>query len=68
MHGAAGFITRDEESSGVIEVTDLFAGVAGYDTAAYRHFLLDTQVHRTIAATEPEFVEIGPLMMMRVAR
>lgn len=66
--GVTGFITQDEESSGVVEVTDLFAGVTGYDTAAYRYFLLDAQVHKNIAAAEPELVELGQLLLMRVAR
>lgn len=64
--GAPGFITQDEESSGVIEVTSLFRDVEGYDTAAYRYFLLDAQVHK--ATVDPELVELGQLLMMKVAR
>lgn len=61
-------ITQDEESSGVIEVSELFAGVRGYDTAKHRYYLLSAQVHKTIAATEPELVELGQLLLMQVAR
>jgi len=57
-------LTIDEEASGVIEVTDLFQGVPGYDTAGNRYFLLDTQAHFGIA--DPELVEGGQLMMMKV--
>jgi hypothetical protein len=66
--GLPGFITQDEESSGIIEVTELFSGVAGYDTASHRYFLLDAQVHKNISAVDPDLVEMGQLLMMRVAR
>jgi hypothetical protein len=61
---AAGF-NQDEESSGVIEVTDLFVGVDGYETGLYRYFLLDVQAHFNISATDPELVEKGQFLMMR---
>ncbi|WP_374501572.1 hypothetical protein, partial [Zoogloea sp.] len=66
--GAPGFITQDEESSGITEVSHLFAGVEGYDTESFRYFLLDAQVHKNIAATEPELVEMGQLLMMKIAK
>jgi hypothetical protein len=66
--GVQGFITQDEESSGIVEVTELFADTEGYDTGAYRYFLLDAQVHKNISATDPDLVEMGQLMMMRVPR
>jgi hypothetical protein len=59
---AAGF-NQDEESSGVIEVTDLFAGVEGYETGLYRYFLVDVQAH--ISAGDSELVEKGQFLMMR---
>ncbi|MEO7427065.1 MAG: hypothetical protein ABI036_17890 [Fibrobacteria bacterium] len=57
---------NDEESSGIIDVSELFAGVAGYDTATYSYFLLDAQAHS--ANPDPELVERGQLLMMRVAK
>ena len=61
---AAGF-NQDEESSGVIEVTDLFEGVGRYETGLYRYFLLDVQAQFNISATDPELVEKGQFLMMR---
>lgn len=61
----------DEESSGVVEVSDLFNGTAGYDTSAYRYFLLDVQAHYGSVngvALPAELVEGGQLLMMKLAR
>ena len=57
--------TNDEESSGIIDVTGLFNGVEGYDTAANRYFLFDVQAHYAIPG---ELVEGGQLLMMTVPR
>ena len=54
--GAPGFITRDEESSGVIDVTEL---LGDSDTRA---FLVDAQVHAP--SGNPATVEQGQLMAM----
>lgn len=75
------FITQDEESSGVLEVTALLSDHddrgrgrhddednEGYDTDSYRYFILDAQVHKNIAATEPELVEMGQLLFMAVPK
>jgi Ca2+-binding RTX toxin-like protein len=56
--GASHFITQDEESSGVIDVTNL---LGDGDTHAY---LLDAQVHETTG--DPATVEQGQLMVMYV--
>ncbi len=56
----------DEEASGVIDVSNLFTGVAGYDTDLYSYFLLDDQAHS--AHPDIELVERGQLLMMRVAK
>lgn len=56
---------QDEESSGIIEVTDLFKGVDGYDTNANRYFLLDVQAHYNIPG---ELVQGGQLLMMKALR
>jgi len=61
----------DEESSGVIDVSALFDGVAGYDTVHYNYFLLDTQAHYTSingVPLAPELFEGGQIMMMKVAK
>jgi hypothetical protein len=61
----------DEESSGIVDVSSLFAGVAGYDTAHNRYFLLDVQAHYTGVSgipLSPELVEGGQLLMMKVVK
>ena len=61
----------DEESSGVVEVSELLRGTAGYDTGAYRYFLLDVQAHYGSVngvALPVELVEGGQLLMMKLAR
>ena len=61
----------DEESSGIVEVSSLFAGTPGYDTQAYRYFLLDVQAHYGSVngiALPADLVEGGQLLMMKVAR
>ena len=58
MPGAANFITQDEESSGVIDVTAL---LGGEHTRAY---LLDAQVHASTG--DPATVEYGQLLAMFV--
>jgi hypothetical protein len=63
LAGGSKFLTQDEESSGVLDVTDLFKGVAGYDTGAYHYYLFDTQAHYAIAG---EAVEGGQLELLAV--
>ena len=61
----------DEESSGVVEVSTLFQGTAGYDTDNYRYFLLDVQAHYGSVngvALPTELVEGGQLLMMKLPR
>ena len=53
--GAAGFLTEDEESSGVIDVSSLLG---------QGRYLLTTQVHT--AHPDPELVEYGQLQLVRV--
>jgi hypothetical protein len=53
--GSAGFLTTNEESSGIIDVEDV------YDEPGT--FLLDAQVHKVIGG---EFVELGQLLRMKV--
>lgn len=49
--------TQDEESSGIIDVSDIFGEGA---------YLFDVQVHRNISATDPELVELGQLGLLRM--
>lgn len=66
LPGPVSFLTQDEESSGIIEVSALFQNVKGYDTRKYRYFLLDVQAHAV--HPEPELVEYGQLLLMRSTR
>jgi len=75
LSSGSNFLTQDEESSGIIDVTHLFKGVHGYDTDRYRYFLLDVQAHYAINSANPhgftnpnELVEGGQLLMMRVTK
>lgn len=63
LNAGPDFLTQDEESSGVIDVSDLFKGVAGYDVKTTRYYLLDTQAHYPIAG---EAVEGGQLQLLAV--
>lgn len=64
---AEGF-NQDEESSGIIDISHILAGVRGYDTQKYRYLLATVQAHVNIKATEPELVEKGQLVMLTVAK
>lgn len=69
LSGGANYLgTQDEESSGIIEVSDLFKGVGGYDTEANHYFLVDVQAHKNIEASEPELVEMGQLLIMKAPK
>ncbi|MEW6131905.1 MAG: hypothetical protein AB1591_01890 [Pseudomonadota bacterium] len=65
LKGGADFLTEDEESSGIIEVSELFRGVEGYDTVRNRYFLLTVQAHYRLPG---ELVEGGQLLLMKVPR
>ena len=61
----------DEESSGIVEVSQLFDATPGYDTGSYRYFLLDVQAHYGSVngvALPADLVEGGQLLMMKMAR
>jgi hypothetical protein len=65
LKGGAGFLTEDEESSGIIEVTGMFKGVAGYDIVRNRYFLLVVQAHYPM---QGELVEGGQLLLLKAPR
>jgi hypothetical protein len=52
--GASGFLTKDEESSGIIPAPFLGAGA----------YLLDVQSHN--ASSDPELVQGGQLLELRI--
>ena len=58
--GAVGFLTQDEENSGVIEVTDIVRDARWYE-AGRRYYLGNMQAHYPIAG---ELVEGGQLYLM----
>jgi len=59
--GGPGFLTEDEESSGVIEVTDQLAKANTRYADGRHYFLLNVQAHYK---TNPELVEGGQLVML----
>ena len=75
LSGGSDFLTQDEESSGIIDVTPFFWGVKGFDSWHNRYFLLDVQAHFLIDSAHPngftnpdELVEGGQLLLMTVPR
>lgn len=58
---APGFLTEDEESSGVIDVTDLLAKASSRYADGRRYFLLTVQAHYN---TNAELVEGGQLVLL----
>jgi Bacterial protein of unknown function (DUF839) len=58
--GMPGFLTQDEESSGIIEVTDLVKHAAWFERGR-RYYLGDIQVHRALPAP---LVEDGQLYLI----
>jgi hypothetical protein len=63
--GSSQFLTEDEESSGIIEVTDLVAGTPGYDVETSRYFVVDVQAHYALPG---ELVQDGQLLLMKAPR
>lgn len=58
--GAPNFLTRDEENSGVIDVTDIVANANWYK-AGRRYYLTNTQAHYSIPG---ELVQDGQVQMI----
>ncbi len=61
ISGAPGFITQDEETSGVIEISDLLGNTGGDKT-----YLFVDQVHNNLRVSDPELVEGGQFGALRV--
>lgn len=64
LSGAPGFLTQDEENSGVIEVTDVVRNANWYE-AGRRYYLGNTQAHYSIPG---ELVEGGQVYLMASPR
>ncbi len=65
IKAAPGFLTENEESSGIVDVSGLFKDVEGYDTARNHYLLLVVQAHYPLG---DELVEGGQLLLMKIAR
>ncbi len=61
------FITNDEESSGIVDISSFLTGVNGYDTTNYSYFLIADQIHKAVASPTSQ-VEMGELTMMVTAK
>ena len=60
--------SSDEESSGIIDVTELFKKEDDYDTKNYHYFLLNVEAHKTGAPyNTQEIVEGGQLLLMSIS-
>ncbi|MDO9636768.1 MAG: DUF839 domain-containing protein, partial [Thiobacillus sp.] len=64
LPGAPNFLTRDEENSGVIDVTDIVANANWYE-AGRRYYLTNTQAHYGIPG---ELVQGGQVQMIASPR
>ena len=64
VSGAPGFLTQDEENSGVIEVTDIVRNAQWYESGR-RYFLGNMQAHYPI---QGELVEGGQLYLMALPK
>lgn len=62
LPSAPNFLTRDEENSGVIEVTDIVASANWYEPGR-RYYLTNTQAHYNIV-NDPELVQGGQVQMI----
>lgn len=60
LPGAPNFLTRDEENSGVIDVTDIVAHASWYE-AGRRYYLTNTQAHYSLPG---ELVQGGQVQMI----
>ncbi|MFM9072256.1 MAG: hypothetical protein ACKOOC_02460, partial [Cyanobium sp.] len=61
------FITIDEESSGIVEISSFLTGISGYDTTKYNYFLIADQIHKAVTSPTSQ-VEMGELSVMATAK
>jgi phosphodiesterase/alkaline phosphatase D-like protein/2',3'-cyclic-nucleotide 2'-phosphodiesterase (5'-nucleotidase family)/sugar lactone lactonase YvrE len=61
------FITNDEESSGIVDISSYLTGVSGYDTSKYSYFLIADQIHKAVSSPTSQ-VELGELSVMATAK
>jgi len=61
------FITNDEESSGIVDISSYLTGVSGYDTSKYSYFLIADQIHKAVSSPTSQ-VELGELSVMVTAK
>jgi hypothetical protein len=61
------FITKDEESSGIVDISRFLTGVYGYDTNRFSYFLIADQIHKAVAFPTSQ-VEMGELSLMVIAK
>ena len=61
------FITNDEESSGIVDISSYLTGVSGYDTTKFSYFLIADQIHKAVANPTSQ-VEMGELSVMATAK
>jgi len=61
------FITNDEESSGIVDISSYLTGVSGYDTTKFSYFLIADQIHKAVASPTSQ-VEMGELSVMATAK
>lgn len=64
LPGAPGFLTQDEENSGVIDVTDIIANASWYEPGR-RYYLGNMQAHYSLPG---EFVQGGQVYLMASPR
>jgi len=64
-NGQSEFITTNEESSGIIDVSAIFAGEPGYSDSEFGYFLVADQIHFDVASPTSQ-VEMGQLTLMAV--
>jgi hypothetical protein len=59
---------QDEETSGVIDISELVENTRGYNTRKYNYFLIVDQAHFNVAATDPSIVEKGQFLMIKAPK
>lgn len=66
VSGGAGYLTQDEEATGIVDLSPILNGEAGYDTKTYRYYLVNSQAH--YANSDSTLVEGGQLQLVKVPK